>query len=118
MPRSWCPAKEHLAGPPEHAVAPGALIDEEPQVLSFDPPMTRNIPAGPPEIIVARPGLPSPTAMFEIPRDGDEKMTRQPESRREILQNPIGFHHVPLCFPLERIAKPATASHIFQLSVS
>ncbi|GBN38740.1 hypothetical protein AVEN_135922-1 [Araneus ventricosus] len=53
MPRSWSPAKEHLAGPPEHAVAPGALIDEEPQVLSFDPPMTRSIPAGPPEIIVA-----------------------------------------------------------------
>ncbi|GBN68636.1 hypothetical protein AVEN_97-1 [Araneus ventricosus] len=45
MPRSWSPAKEHLAGPPEHAVAPGALIDEEPQ--------TRSIPAGPPGIIDA-----------------------------------------------------------------
>ncbi|GBM93889.1 hypothetical protein AVEN_171366-1 [Araneus ventricosus] len=56
--------------------------------------------------------------MIEIPRDGDEKMTRLPESRREILQNLIGFRHVPVCFPLERVAMPATISHTCQLSKS
>ncbi|GBM20726.1 hypothetical protein AVEN_105958-1 [Araneus ventricosus] len=76
----------YLAGPPEFTVVPGVPIDEEPRVLSLDPPMTRNIPAGPPEFVVA-PGVPSPTAMLETPRDGDEKMTRLPETRREIQKN-------------------------------
>ncbi|GBO36358.1 hypothetical protein AVEN_236151-1, partial [Araneus ventricosus] len=51
-------------GPPELAVAPGVPFDEEPRVLSFDPPMMRNIPAGPPEFVVA-PGVPSPTTLRE-----------------------------------------------------